>query len=562
MRSVSARRILSALAPMSLFVSLSASWKFDVARLAPLAAVLAAGFLLVLLATVRALTVGEERLPRLDLQVLGLGAALFLAEHAMVFRSRYVGRTDESRLGEGALRALLAGRDPYRVRIPDPTGTHLLTGAPVTHYEYPPLTLDLGWLLHHLSSRLAHPWAVATLAVLVTGVITFAALPGHWRPAAVTAVFGFGLLGPYAADGFPIVVALPLLCLAAWCWTGIGRGGRLGSRGVLQAIALGLALATQQMAWFVAVFLAVALWVVRRGELSHGRTLGVLTRFLAVALAVFAVLDLPYALRGPAAWWHGVTGVLTQGADPYGVGLILVARYLSSYSGSLRYFAVATALLFLALLAVTAAGLRRVAPAVPVFAALMFLLSARSNSEYLLCYIPLWLVWAGTTDPAAIAACRPVRLPLRRPVLTSPFRRFAAVALAVAPALAVSAAAFAVPPPLSLTGATVVRGRAGATTVRVEVTNHTGGTLRPVFAVGPHVHGTRWWAGVPRPGLAPHRTEWLVLHPGRGPVRPGRPWYVVATTADPPAIVSAPVVRTPGGREGYPGRTSTMRGSP
>ena len=57
-------------------------------------------------------------------------------------------------------------------------------------------------------------------------------------------------------------------------WPDIGRAGRLRRSDLLRAACLGAACATQQLAWFVAPFLLVGLFALRRGELPARRAFG------------------------------------------------------------------------------------------------------------------------------------------------------------------------------------------------------------------------------------------------------------------------------------------------
>lgn len=369
------RRLVTFLAAVSLLAGLFPVWHSVASRSSLGSVVIALGFAAGLLAVVAALSAPEHHLSRLDVGLVGLAVVLFLAEHAPVFSARHGGGTDETRLGRGALRLLLAGRDPYSARIPERAGTHLITGGVVTHYSYPPLTVEIGWLLDDLAAGLGQPWVVAALAVVATTVAVFVLLPSPWRALAIPVTVGFGFLGNYAVNGFPALVALPLLCVAAYRWTEVGAGGRLGRRGIVQAVALGLALSAQQLAWFFAALLLVAIWVVRCGEFSRAHAALVVGRFAGIAVAVFAAINLPFRLWDAHSWLTGILAVFTQRAKPFGAGLIIVLVNLIGHSSDLTYLTYATVVLTATLPVLTAAGLRRIAAAVPVPAAIGFLLS-------------------------------------------------------------------------------------------------------------------------------------------------------------------------------------------
>jgi hypothetical protein len=543
---VIARRLVSVLAPLSVLAGLFRLWRVLQSQWSPGSVVVAVGFALALLAVVGALSVHRKHLGRLDIAVLVLALVLFLLEHRGVFNAGHTGETDEARLGSGALRLLLAGHDPYVARIPERTGTHLLTGGVVTHYAYPPLTLEIGWLLSHLSRGLGRPWVLAVFGVVCTAVIVFLALPRGWRALAVPATLGFRFLDGYAANGFPVLIALPLLCLAGYRWTDIGAGGRLSRRAVWQAVALGLAISAQQLAWFVAALLLVAVWVVRCGETSRARAGWIVGRFAVIAVATFALVNLPFTIWDAGSWAHGILAVFVQQAKPFGAGLIVVAVDLVGHSGDLRDFAYATAALTAAMLAFTAAGLRRIAAAVPVLASISFLLSTRSDVEYFVALVPLWVAWAATTDPAAVDASRPVQLPARiGPVLTSAWRRSGAVALALVPAAVLTVLALASAPPITVSVPVAVRTGTRPAKLAVRVSNRSDEILRPTFSIGPRGRGHPWRPVRGPVVLTPGQRRAVLLAPDRrqGPVT--RSWRVTVFVPDPPAFASAPLRLAP-----------------
>lgn len=545
--AVGARRMISVLAAVSLLAGLAHWWRLAAHESSAAALLVPVGFALAFAAVLAAALLTAERLDRLDVGVLLAASALFVVEHVAVIKAGYRGATDESRLGRGALALLRSGTDPYSAIIPEHHGTRLLTGGVVTHYSYPPLILELGWLLSHVAGRLGEPWVLAELAVLATGVITFVALPRPVRALAVPVVFGLGVLDRYVADGFPAVVALPLLCVAAWRWTGIGAGGRLGRTGAVRAVALGLAAATQQLAWFVAVLLVVALWVVRRGSLPSRAATAVVLRFVAVAVAAFAAANLPFVVWDAGSWLSGVTAVFRQEAVPFGGGLVLISVAVLGRCADFALFSWATGLLALAAVGITAVGIRRVGPAVPVLASAIFLLSARSDVEYFVAFLPVWLVWLVTTDRTALTAARPVSPPGRRaPVLTTPARRTVAVGLVLLPAAVLAGLALAGPAPLRLHVRSVVAVGSRPASLLITLTNRTSRWLDPTFAIGARGHTQPWIAPRGQVRLPPRSTRTVRLVPV-GRRRACRPtWRVTAYTARPASLSSAVVpVRRP-----------------
>jgi hypothetical protein len=100
-----------------------------------------------------------------------------------------------------------------------------------------------------------------------------------------------------------ILYLLPLF--VAWRWR---------ERGSLSAVALGLALAAKQLAWFSAPFYAVLIWREQGWRAALRR--------LAGAGAVFAAINLPFVLNNPRAWVSGVLAPQLDPMFPLGNGLI------------------------------------------------------------------------------------------------------------------------------------------------------------------------------------------------------------------------------------------------
>lgn len=547
------RRLISLLGVIGLTAGLSHDWHSISTHSSAGAVLVFAGFSVALLAAVLALALAEPLLHRLDVGVLVLAIVLFVGEHLGSFKARHTGATDEARLGHGALNAVLAGRDPYAVTIPEHAGTHLISGGIVNHYAYPPLTFELGWLIGQVSYRLGEPWIIAEVGLLAAAAIAFFALPRTVRPLVIPVVFGFGLFDRYAANGFPSLVALPFLCLAAWNWTSIGKDGRLGRVGTLQAVALGLAAAAQQLAWFVAALFLLALWVVRCGELSRGRAGLVVGRFALLTAVTFVAVNLPFAVTDLRSWAVGITTVFTQQAIPFGAGLVLLTINVFRQCDDLHYFTYATVMLAVTVFAFTLGGLRRIAVAVPVLASIVFLLSSRSDVEYFIAFLPLWLVWAATTDSEAVAASRPLGLPARvGPILTSAPRRAAAVALALVPSVVLAVAAVAGPGPLTLHERGAVVAGTRPTELTVTVANRSSHELVPVFRVGVPGNSNSWSVASGPLHLAAGQRRTVVLVPDDRPVRARNNWRVTAFTADPATLSSAPLTVVSRSRSGRP----------
>ncbi len=130
--------------------------------------------------------------------------------------------------------------------------------------------------------------------------------PSGLRPFVLTGLLGASCLVAFTVGGSAdLLYALPLV--AGWIWR-----DRLGG-----ALAFGVAASVKQIAWFVAPF-----WLI-----ATATTLGwrAALRQTAVAAAVFAATNLPFALWHPADWLAGVVTPIAQPMFPRGAGLVFMS---------------------------------------------------------------------------------------------------------------------------------------------------------------------------------------------------------------------------------------------
>ncbi len=167
-----------------------------------------------------------------------------------------------------------------------------------SHFNYPAGSFILPLLFRPL---VGHDLSVFYLVcILLAYLLLVWIAPGRMRPWIV--LFALGNLTVWAyATGAANDSLDVLLILVAWAtWR----------RSLLSAVLLGLAIATRQNAWFFVPFYAILV----------GRVYGLrpLVWRAAIAAAVFALLNAPFALQSPVDWIDGVLGPLH---DPmYGLG--------------------------------------------------------------------------------------------------------------------------------------------------------------------------------------------------------------------------------------------------
>jgi hypothetical protein len=450
---------------------------------------------------------------------------------------------------ESGTRAILDGHHLYGVHYPEAfnqyasTGTLVATalsdGSTVTDFGYPPM----GALLSAALTPLAHGAPASAIAsylgMITAGVLMFFLLPAPMRPAAALTCFLFPRIQTYVDLSYPALMALPLLIAAVWAWPTIGAAGRLGPRGVVSAVCLGLAVSTHQLAWFVALFVTVGIWLVRRGHLPTGATNLLLLRYIGLGGATFALVNAWFIAQDPAAWLHGITEPLTQQAVPAGLGIVTFVTYLGDGSGNMAAFGNASLAMLAGLLLIFALYVRRLGPAATILPWLAFWFATRSQDAYYVLLAPLWVVGVATlVHRRWFVQAHQLRLPL--PAWGQ--RAWArATAAAVLPALAVAlvGVAIATPAPLRMTQTAVATNPNGMVwQVRTTVTNTSDGPLTPHFALtAGHALVAQYWTVTAGPAtLQPGQTaEYTLVTPNANAGVPDapRPFYLRAVTAEP-----------------------------
>ena len=496
-------RGLTLAAIMGLVVGTRTFWNSHALTRPGLAFALSLCYLFMLIAAIIALCVpGHRALSRLDIGVLGAAVVIKVigAWPNLVGDKPII--VDEGMLMDGATRTLAAGHNPYLSSwdgIEPNLPTQLMDGRTVFDFGYPPFGVEMAAVIQRVLPGLPGIVWLSWLALIGTAVMIFRAAPAPLRPLATLGVLGLGTLTTYANNAYPSLIALPFLCLAAWRWTSIGSGGRLGRSGVIRAVALALACSTHQLGWFLALFLAVGLLVLRMGELPLKSTVAVLARYGAIALGVFFLVSAPFIVAAPKAWLNGIFEPLLQHAVPHGQGIMGLTQYVIGGSGALDYYGRASMLLLVAMLIAYAVHIRTIGPAAVVLPWLVFMVSTRSQDGYWVLTMPLWIVALLTTARSDFAGAYQVRLPERlgRRALT------VGTAALFLPAAACVVVAVATPQPLDMRVTTAVAPSQSVRELTVEVTNRSSGTVTPYFAVTTDVTISEYWKVQSGPGSLP-----------------------------------------------------------
>ncbi|WP_328549503.1 MULTISPECIES: hypothetical protein [unclassified Streptomyces] len=544
-------RGMTLVATISLFIGTRAAWTTAMASRPAVAGVISVCYASILVCAVLSILVRSRRaLIRVDAVVLMTAVVLvicgYLLDHA---------GTDEGVLTAQAANEILHGHPVYgqpwpglfdtsRVGI-----TKTMSGGADYTYGYPPLTALLAAPVHAVVHSTAAATLVTTVALLASSVLLWFLLPAPWRSAATAVCLGFGFLPHYAYAGYPAITALALLVPVVVRWPATGEGGRLGSGGVLRAACLGAACAAQQLAWFLAPFLLIGLYAVRRGELGPRRALTVTARYAATAALTWAAANAFFAVEGFSAWLQGVLLPLDQKAILHGQGLMGISYYFTDGSSRLDYYSYGSQLLLLGLLTATLLFVRRLGPALTVLPWIAFYLATRSQDGYFLMMTPLWLAAAATVPATVFATAWQPRLPH----VTGDRTKGVLAAALLAPALVCVAIAAASPPPLRMSLSPHFakhHARVGITAIDVRAVNTTGTALAPHFASRTGQGASNWWTIASGPAvLAPHASADYRVEPASGfralPGGHGPGTYLIAVTGTPMTITSAHIRAVP-----------------
>ena len=249
---------------------------------------------------------------------------------------------DAIALNECAARLVLSGRDPYtdldlfacygRLAIGPDRTTPLRRGLFANDVIYPSdQELDEAWDVRskNVGTNVEFVWRpsypalsflfllpvvavgidsnylyVACLLVAMSLVIWRA--PAGLRPFFLTALLGAASLTAFTVGGSSdLLYALPLV--VAWIWRDRPWA----------AIALGLAVATKQIAWFFVPYYVIAV-VTERGWRAAGRD-------LLVSGAIFVAANAPFIVHDPSSWLLGIFTPLVEPMFPRGAALIFLS---------------------------------------------------------------------------------------------------------------------------------------------------------------------------------------------------------------------------------------------
>lgn len=542
-------RVVVLVASLSLLGPAFATWSGIIAiHFTGLASVvLTAGSLVAVAATGIART--ERALRRIEIALLLLATVGLIAWATSTLIMNPAYGTDEAAYEQYAAQLLLHRIDPYganllpalrQFQVPIQYATYTVSGGIVSTLGYPalPVLLAIPFILatHGVQSV---PVADIT-ALIVAMLLSFLVLPKRYKSLSVLVVVGLPILFGYALAGVNVILALPFLVVVAWRFTETGRGGALGARGVAQAVCFGLAMSVQQLAWFVAPFVVLAIWLSRRKELDRKESALVLGKYNGIAFAAFAIVNAGFIVVGPWSWFRSVLGPLVQHAIPYGQGLIDLPVFVGAGGGNLELYTLGALLLYGGTLLCFWRFFDHLWRVTFILPALVLFFPTRSLGEYWMTMVLVWCV-----SLFAVAPGKNLLFTEKSFVATAQVRRRVVSALVIfgsfIPGVAILALAVSSSSPFTMR---VIGFRTNGQfqrvwELRVAVANHSNFALRPHFASNSIGQMTPFWHRRSGPAvLGPHKVaRYVLVAPDVGSM-PGitQPFQLDAVTAKPQTI--------------------------
>jgi uncharacterized membrane protein len=431
--------------------------------------------------------------------ILAIIAALAIWSYFQVFTAPDYG-TDEIAFDQYAAQLALHGINPYLHSMApafplfhvSPNGyTFQLNGQPVTALSYPALAFEayLPLLAAGITTQAA-VW-VEIFSWALGATILYTVLPRSVAPLAGVLVSIDVYVG-YAVGGVTDTLFVPLLIGAAVGWDQFASAR--GPRAWRGPVCMGLAMAVKQTPWLVFPFLVAGIVTESRQRNGTGQAVRDGLRYTGIAIAAFAVPNLPYAVAAPGAWLDGILTPFNSHTVPAGQGLVDISLSLMAGGGSLTAYTVAAAVAFAVSLACYVTTYPALKPAAFLLPSIALFFATRSFGSYLVMLVPAALAAAATTART-------------RGLKATRHWQWVAAGGGLAVLTAVIAA-LATPSPLSVSIASVRTTGQLATIgqVTLSVTNNTGRSVRPAFTLENGTVMTAFWLPVSGPAvLGPHQ---------------------------------------------------------
>lgn len=477
---------------------------------------------------------------RLEHVAMAVALVTVIVAYAPSMLAQRFFNTDAAAFNQRAVVLLAHGHDPYRAvfhaanlalsNAPN-YWTYLLNGGHVDQFSYPAGAFVLQLPLQLLGvTHLATNW-LDLAAWLAASLLLYRLAPPsvNWLAPLLllTSVFTFSF-----AHGGTDALFVPFLLMAAYHWDDFVRPSAMRWSRSLSPVALGIACSIKQTPWFAVPFFVLG--IAHEARLEGVVVARSVVRYLGWVALPFTVVNLPFALWSPGAWWRGVTLPLREPLIPDGQGLVTLVTHGVVSTLHPAQLQLGAALAVVTLLIVVWRWYPAMKHAWLFALPLVLYLPSRSLSSYLVDFIPAAFIASLTT--------RPVVNPRPR----DPRSAWLMLGVAVT-SFGLIVSSF-LGSPLSVRVDHVKVTRVGLRFTKLEVTlvNHTSAPIRPhVMVVVGSSHPVGFWDFVGHPGgvvLAPGMTERVWLRAPANAYTPARHenWLVEVTSASPAFLVTSP----------------------
>jgi uncharacterized membrane protein len=481
-------------------------------------------------------------------QALAMAAVLVAAgapQIVLIHTRRYYS-TDSAAFDHVAARLLVNGSDPYMsslsaasrlLNVPARFWTYTINGGHIAHVSYPAGSFLVDAPAFALGFRHQVVDWMDLYAWLATGILLFVLLPRAVRWLAPLIVLTAVYLNAFSSGGTDVMF-LPFLMLALWRWDRYGMGREAGIARWIGPVALGLACSIKQTPWFCLLFLAVGIAIETR---RRGRSPApVVARYVVVAVAVFAAVNLPFVIWNPVSWWRGTLTPFVKPLVADGQGVVSLAIHGVSGGVDLTLLTLGSGLAYLAILASFVAWYPQMKRMWLFLLPVAFFFAPRSFSSYLVDLLPVAVVGAVTVGTAirTSSVARLGRFGIDRLLVG---------ALVLATCVTTAVAFVSVPLGLAVRNLSVSRSGLVLKSVTVSVTNQTGSTLAPHFMVNvgdPHPSGFWLPTGRAPVVVGPGRSVTVTLYPPVPTYFPpsSSDWVVEAYTSSPNALSTSKLI--------------------
>lgn len=474
-----------------------------------------------------------------------VGVAAFVSQVVNI-ASRKFYNTDAGAFNQQATQLFLNGKNPYTHSLIGASKlldgianywTYTLNGGHVVSMSYPAGSILLQAPLQALGVTYRTTDWLDLLAWFASTIILYLLVPKSLRWISPVLM----LMGPYLfsfANGGTDALFLPFLLLAVWRWDSFAKADASRLARWTGPISLAVACSIKQSPWFCVPFLAFGIYLEAR--VHHDKAFALLAKYLGIVVGLFLLINSPFIIWSPSAWFHGTVLPLVDPLIPDGQGLVTLATHGIVRGIHLRILAVAGILGWICVGLAYVLWYKNLKRAWLFLLPVVLFIPSRSLSSYFVDFFPAAIVAAATTTRADGEFLAGLSTRAKRLVLAGPVALLLVVAgySFTSPALNVRLITFS-----------TAYNNVYLATVKVELTNNTSAPLNAHLMVRIAAdHPTGFWLNSSNSNslyLPAHQTKIFELHQPAWTFAPrtGEHWILEAFTSSPQTLsTSVPFV--------------------